>query len=145
MRMLDDEGYHPAVDRGWSMRLPNPRLWKHKGLSDIESAQHYGALQPIAITNSAGQTKSTPLFPGGTHNPTGSPSWAAESIESLETQIDEQSPGSLKSITKMICEFRGKQSITESELCKQAIRLKRVEAKAEFSRTASPKQSAAGS
>ena len=74
MRMLDDEKHHPAVDSSWSMQLPNQRVWKHKGLSDIKSAQHYGALQPIAITNSAGQTKSTPFFPEGTHNPTGSPS-----------------------------------------------------------------------
>ena len=96
------------------MRLPNPRVWKHKGLSDIESAQHYGALQPIAITNSAGQTKSTPLFPGGAHNPTGSPSRAQEYIKSLETQIDEQSPGSLKSIVKIMREVKDKQSVTES-------------------------------
>jgi hypothetical protein len=132
--MLDHPTYHPPVDESWSLPLPSRKVWKNSGLTKTESTQHYGALEPIVTTNASGQTKATPLFPGGTHCPIGSPSWAGEAIRTLQCQVDEQSPGPWKPIMKIVRDLRDKQSTMEAELSKQAIRLSKAEAAAEFCR-----------
>ena len=132
--MLEHPTYHPPVDESWSLPLPSRKVWKNSGLTKTESTQHYGALEPIVTTNASGQTKATPLFPGGTHCPIGSPSWAGEAIRTLQCQVDEQAPGPWKPIMKIVRDLRDKQSTMEAELSKQAIRLSKAEAAAEFCR-----------